>query len=137
MSWWAYVERVTGDDDGVTIAGKLQVNQSTVSRWRTSDTPGKVENVVALARAYGRPVLEALLAAEFLTEQEARVRPRAAPDYTQLTNDELLELVRARMREEGELGGDTAATTPPDIGPGGRKYPATVKKAARSKGVKK
>lgn len=143
VSWWDYVSRVTGGEEGVRIAAKMGVDQSTVSRWKTTNAPGKAENVAKLARAYDRPVLEAFVAADFLTEAEAKVRPAAAPDLTQLRNDELLKLVRARMREEGELGGDTAANTTPDAPRDGasgrtkkRTYPQPVKRAARGERAK-
>lgn len=135
MSWWKYVVGIAGTDAQVEIAKAVKLDQSTVSRWKTSDAPGKAENVAKLARAYKRPVLEAFVAAKFLTEEEAKVKPAAVPDLTRFTNDELLELVRARMREEGELGGDTAA-----IGPEGRiraTFATPVTRAARKGSVKK
>lgn len=100
MNWWSYVTRIAGTDNGKDIAKKVGVDQSTVSRWKTTGVPGKAENVAKLARAYNKPVLEAFVAAEFLSPAEAKVRPAPEPDFTQLTNDELLELVRARMRED-------------------------------------
>jgi transcriptional regulator with XRE-family HTH domain len=100
VSWREFLGKATQGDDQSVIAKRTAVDQSTVSRWVTTGRPGKVENVVKLARAYNVPVLQAFLAAGFLTEEEANVRPSAAPDYSQLTNDELLELVRARMRED-------------------------------------
>lgn len=118
MSWWEYVERLAGDDDQKTIAEKVGIDQSSISRWKSSG-PGKAENVAALARAYGRPVLEAFVVAGFLSAVEAKARPVAAPDFTKLTNDELLSLVRDRMTEEGggEHGNSSASTNPPGSGP--------------------
>lgn len=107
---------VAGGDDQTAIARKTGVDQSSVSRWKTSGRPGNVDNVAKLARGYGHPVLEAFVAAGFLTSAEAGERPSAAPDFSQLKNDELLELVRARMREEGEGVGDAAANSGDDSG---------------------
>jgi transcriptional regulator with XRE-family HTH domain len=110
VSWWKYVEQHKGDADQAQIAIWAGVAASTVSRWKTGKmTPGP-ETAVAFARARGIPVLGALVAAGFLSAEEAGERPAGLPDYSQLTNDELLELVRARMSEGGEHGGDTAAT---------------------------
>ncbi len=117
VSWWSYVEQHKGDADQAEIATWAGVNASTVSRWKTGKQAARPEAAVAFARARKRPVLEALVAAGFLTEKEARVRPAGTPDLSQLTNDELLELVRARMGERGEHGGDTAATKAPGSGP--------------------
>jgi hypothetical protein len=74
---------------------------------------------VRFARAVGDSPLLALTAAGFLTEAEAKVQPMAAPDFSQLSNDELLELVRSRMREEGggAHAGSAAPIDPPGSGP--------------------
>jgi hypothetical protein len=139
VSWWRYVEQHKGDADQAQIASWAGVNASTVSRWKTGKQAAGPEAAVAFARARRRPVLEALVAAGFLTEKEAKVRPAGTPDLSQLTNDELLKLVRARMEERGEHGGDTAATKDPGSGPdnvtpmtGAEKMQQSVRRAARS-----
>lgn len=106
--------RTMGDDDQQTAAAKSGVNASTVSRWlKYEDAGRRAESVISFARAYAVSPLKALVEAGLLEPAEARMRPAAAPDFTQLTNDELLELVRARMREEGEGHGRPAATNMP------------------------
>lgn len=134
MSWKQYVGRIAKGSSQVEIAAAAQVTGPTVSRWM-SEKQG-VDPIAAanFARAYKRPVLEAFVAAGFLTPAEAAVRPAGAPDFSQLTNDELLELVRTRMREEGEGHDRPAATNGPGSGPGtpGLKV---VKDAARDVGV--
>lgn len=110
MSWEAFVRDTIGTDQQKQAAEKAGIDQSAISRWLKTGKPGTAESVAAFARGYNRPVLEAFVAAGFLTEKEAKVRPAGRPDFSQLTNDELLELVRARMGEGGEHGGDTAAT---------------------------
>jgi transcriptional regulator with XRE-family HTH domain len=117
VSWWEYVERTAQTNRQRDISEKTGISADNVSRWKSGQTP-KPAIVAGFARAYGRPVLEAFVAAEFLTEEEAKVRPAGRPDYSQLTNDELLELVRARMSEGGEHGDHTAATKKPGSGPG-------------------
>lgn len=111
-----------GGDQQQEAAAKASLNPSTISRWLATGKPGEAANVAAFARGYDKPVLAAFVAAEFLTAKEAKARPAAAPDFTQLTNDELLELVRARMREEGEGHDRPAATNPPPDGPGNPLY---------------
>lgn len=100
MSWQSYVARTIGADQQKDAAEKAGLDQSAISRWLRSGKPGTAENVAAFARGYRRPVLEAFLAAGFITPAEAKQRPAAEPNLSQLTNDELLELVRTRMREE-------------------------------------
>ena len=89
--------QVVGDDQQNVVAQRTGVDQATISRWKKSDQPGRADNVAALARAYGRPVLEAFVAAGFLTAEEAKARPAAAPDYKKLSKRELLDLLSARM----------------------------------------
>lgn len=137
MSWWAYVTRTSGTDAPKSMTAVTGIDGPNFSRWKNGHIP-KVEMVVQFARAYGRPVLEAFVAAGFITPEEAKVRPAPAPDYSQLTNDELLELVRQRM---GDSDG-TATTEGPDgpapnvteIRPGRRSGPSRpVKKASRQR----
>lgn len=99
-----------GADQQKDAAEKASIDQSAISRWLKTGKPGRVETVRAFALGYDRPVLEAFIEAGFLTEKEAKARPAGRPDFSQLSNDELLELVRARINEGGEHGGNTAAT---------------------------
>lgn len=117
MSWSQYVRTHAGDDLNRVVAERTGVSEPNVSRWKNSGQTPRAEHVAAFARSYHRPVLEAFIAAGFLTPEEARARPAAAPDYSQLSNDELLKLVRERMREDGGSGGDTAAKTPAGLDP--------------------
>lgn len=95
MTWWEYVTRIAAGEEQAAIAKRAGVGQSMVSRWQTS-TP-RPENVATFARAYDRPVLEAFVAAGFLTPEEAGERPSAPPSLASLTDDELIDEVRRRM----------------------------------------
>lgn len=106
------------------------------SKWKAGHVP-KVEVVARFARAYNRPVLEAFVAAGFLTEAEAEVKPVGKPDFSRLTNDELLELVSSRIRQrgggrdaDGDAGGP-APMKPRGPQPPDRDYPRLVDQAAR------
>lgn len=118
MTWADYVKRHAGDDVNRVVAGKTGVTEPTVSRWKNGAQGVDATAAAAFARAYGRPVLEAFLAAGFLTPEEANARPTPAPDLSALTNDELLALVRERMSQGGGAHGTGAAPmNPPDSGP--------------------
>ena len=120
MSWWEYVKRTakTDADSPKAMSLRTGIDAPHFSKWKRGDAPGP-RLAAEFARGYDRPVLEAFVAAKFLTADEAKVRPAAAPDYTRLTNDELLELVRSRMRKEGgEAHGNAAPTKGPGSGPG-------------------
>lgn len=112
MSWAAYVKRISNGAQNNVIARAAGVDPATVSRWLTTDSPGHPSNVAAFARGYDRSVLEAFVAAGFLTEVEARQRPTAAPSLAQLTDDQLLDEVRTRMRR-----GDRRRPAPAAAGP--------------------
>lgn len=106
MNWGQYVRSHAGGDLNRVVASRAGVSEANVSRWKAGAQLPRAEHVAAFARAYGRPVLEAFIAAGYLTAEEANARPAAAPDYTQLTNRELIELVYARMREDSESDDD-------------------------------
>lgn len=77
LTWRDYVRQVIGDDRQVDVARKTGVDQTTISRWLNPD-PDKTRriserSVADFARGYGRPVLEAFVVAELLTEEEASV----------------------------------------------------------------
>lgn len=98
MSWGTYVTEHSGNDINRVVAAKIGVTEPNVSRWKRTDQVPRAETVAAFARAYGRPVLEAFVAAGFLTAREAKARPSAAVSLDQLSDDELLAEVRRRMR---------------------------------------
>ena len=100
MSWWEYVQRHAAGETQAAIAAAAGVTGPTVSRWSTGKQGVDPRAAAAFARAYRRPVLEAFVAAGFLTAEEAKARPSVEPDYSRLSNDELLRLVRSRMKEE-------------------------------------
>lgn len=112
MNWWEYAERVAQTDSPKAIATRTGIEGPNVSKWKSGTVP-RPQIVAQFARGYGRPVLEAFVAAGFLTAGEAKERPAAPPDFTRLSNDELLELVRSRMGET-----DTGRSTATDVPPG-------------------
>jgi transcriptional regulator with XRE-family HTH domain len=96
MSWSEYISLVAPRGQQKDIAAAAGVDGSTVSRWRSGLAP-KPENVAAFARAYDRPVLEAFVAAGFLTEEEAGQQPVGRPRLSELSTDELLHEIRERI----------------------------------------
>lgn len=102
MTWWAYVRKHVGDVQR-RAAEAAGVTPSAVSRWNSGGTPDPVA-VATFARTCGRPVLEAFVAAGFLTAEEAGERPSAPPSLQALDDEELLDEVRERMRRGGTNG---------------------------------
>ena len=103
MTWWQYVTSIAGGDTQTQISQKSGVTQSNVSRWRREKQGVDPTSVAAVARAYGRPVLEAFIAAGFLSEDEARAQVTITR-YEQPDDETLLDLLAARLRRDGEAG---------------------------------
>lgn len=97
MQWMDYVTEVAKGETQASIGLRIGVSGATVSRWGTFAP--KPETVVAFARAYGRPVLEAFIAAGFLTAEDAGERPIGRPDISQFDLDELLAEIRKKFVE--------------------------------------
>src|ERR1700712_5474402 len=78
-SWWAYVIKVAGNDSMATIKKRTGIAQTTLPRWQRGTRGIDAHDVVAFARAYERPPLEALVIAGFLTPDEAAAFDKPAP----------------------------------------------------------
>jgi transcriptional regulator with XRE-family HTH domain len=95
VRWWNYVSQVAGATATPSeIARKVGLTPSSVTRWQIS-TP-KPETAAAFARAYGRPVIEALIAAGVVSAEEAGVREVAA-NLSSVPIDDLLAEIRRRV----------------------------------------
>ncbi|WP_158685484.1 helix-turn-helix domain-containing protein [Microbacterium halophytorum] len=71
--WWAYVQQTVGDVTAKEAADRMGVDKSNFTRWKQGGKPA-VEFVLRFARSYGRPVIEALTEAEYITDSEAALR---------------------------------------------------------------
>ena len=70
-SFWDYVLRVAGTEtQSRDIAALIGVDPSAISRWKRGESP-RLSSVIAFARAYKRPVVEALIAAGYLDLSDA------------------------------------------------------------------
>lgn len=88
------MERISAGISQEAIGEKVGMSQSAVGRWKMSSP--KPEGVAAFARAFNRPVLEAFVAAGFLTDEDARLTQVPA-DLTAVESDLLLEEIRRRL----------------------------------------
>lgn len=98
--WADYVRDITHGDNGLAIQARSGVHQSTISRWYSDTNPQRPSAVavVAIARAYGANVVESLVAAGFVSDDEAKLR-EARPS---LRGVETSELMRELARRTGE-----------------------------------
>jgi hypothetical protein len=95
VTWWEYVQRIAGTASPSEISRRTGIGQSSVGRWGSSSP--KPESVAAFARAYERPVLEAFVAAGFLTEEEAGTS-EIPMDLTYVPGEVLLEELKRRLK---------------------------------------
>lgn len=86
MDWWTYVQRTAGQASAREISRRTGIGQTSVNRWQHASP--KPENVATFARTYQRPILEAFVAAGFLTEEEAQTEVPA--DVKSLPTDDLV-----------------------------------------------
>lgn len=102
-TWWRYVVTVTGDVSQKEIANATGIDQSSISRWQRGTSTPRAEAVVALARAYGRSPVEALVAAGYLSSSEVGVveLTTLTGDLTGVSVDSLLNELRRRVLAAG------------------------------------
>lgn len=86
--WWKFVQDLIGQDTYRDAARKAGFDQSAFSRWKRGAVADPAF-VLKLARAYNTNVLNALVEAEFITEEEAQLKevsastdPRTIPHET-------------------------------------------------------
>ncbi|WP_159600269.1 hypothetical protein [Agromyces humi] len=89
-SWAEYVYTALGVDAADAVAAVHGLDRELVADWLRGAAP-RAEDVVLFARAFGLDVVDALVAAEVITAQEARPR-LALSEYSEL--DLTLELHR-------------------------------------------
>lgn len=93
--------RVTGHALQNDVADAMGVDQSSVSRWRKGSRPS-YEMAVALARAYSRSPIEALIAAGYVDAAELDLPIEVNSSLTDISADALLAEVARRLAVVGE-----------------------------------
>ena len=111
MNWWAYVQAHSLNATHAKIAEAVGITAPSVSRWGKGSNPDPAQ-AAAFARAYNRPVLEAFIAAGFLSPEEAGEKPSAPPSLASLGDDELIAEVVRRMRRGGRDDRPPMSRTP-------------------------
>ena len=96
--WTSYVRRVASGLGQLEIAAKTGLAQTNIGRWlRSEPVIPKAESVVAFARAFNEPPIEALVAAGYITAEEAGAKARKSKtplrEYSEV---ELLEEMLSR-----------------------------------------
>jgi transcriptional regulator with XRE-family HTH domain len=106
MGWREYVAKVSRGDKQSEVARKTGIDQTTISRWLSSSSARSERRISsqavrAFAHGYNRPVLEAFVAADFLTPEEAGLQidvdALRSTDLSEVDADELVRELRRRM----------------------------------------
>ncbi|PLV98781.1 hypothetical protein BRL53_09130 [Corynebacterium ulcerans] len=106
--WWDYITEIIGDSTYSQAATKAGFDKSAFTRWKKG-ARADPDFVVKIARAYNANVLEALVAAEFITEAEAKLREIKVGGIalSDASNQQLLdEIIRRSDPEANLLFGD-------------------------------
>jgi hypothetical protein len=116
VTWLEYVRKWSKRAADSDVAQPLGLANSTVGRWgRSGPSPAAVR---AFAVHYDRPVLEAFLAAGFLTESQASEHVVSA-DLRSLSDEDLIREVQSRMkgaRDAAEEAAGAGQQESPSIG---------------------
>lgn len=109
MTWWEYVRHVAGTDVQTAIADRTGIAQATVSRWKLRRQAVDATNAVIVARAFGRPAVEALVVAGFLKPEDVDAQVTITR-HEDPSDEQLLELLRRRLQRDHEVTRDDDAT---------------------------
>lgn len=106
--WWDYITEIIGDSTYSHAATKAGIDKSAFTRWKKG-ARADPDFVVKIARAYNANVLEALVAAEFITEAEAKLQEIKVGGITlnDASNQQLLDEIMRRLDSEANrISGD-------------------------------
>lgn len=98
VDWYEYVRRWAAGTSNEKVAANIGVTGATVGRWKLRAPNPR--DVSAFCRYYDRPVLEGMIAAGFLTEEEAG-QPLNSLAVGHLTDDELVAEIARRLGVSG------------------------------------
>lgn len=99
-----WLRLVAPDATNGAIATRAGLTRSTLNR-QVEQGGLKPDVVVAVARAYHKPVLEALVACGFITEQEAQLKERMGLEeaLASATDEQLLRAILDRVGADGQI----------------------------------
>lgn len=97
-TWPEYVRRIAGGMKQEQISEVTGISQTSISAWlRGAPTTPKAESVIAFARGFSQPAVEALAAAGYLDAVEAAATVRTP--LSEYSRSELLEELLRRFPE--------------------------------------
>lgn len=112
--WLTWIREISGGANNRQIALKIGIAPSTVGRWQ--NYPPKIDAVADLARAYGAPITDGLLAAGYVKPGELSA-PRVERNLGRFSASELLaELAQRVTNNDQYLSEHQPITSPADYG---------------------
>ena len=96
MNSIAWMRGTVGDDTRNAVADRAGIVQSTLNRQIDKGVL-RPETVVAIARAYGAPVLPGLVACGLITEREAAIKARSDSIQEALAKADDADLIRTAL----------------------------------------
>ena len=118
MQHTEWLSKITGTDTTNAIATKANIYTATLSKQikRARLSP---EIVIAIARAYQAPTLDALVSCGYLTETEAALKDRfgLAEALRDATDEQLLRELLRRVDTDGKLNHPTLTAPLDDTHP--------------------
>lgn len=114
------------------LVRRSNVDRSGLQRWKAGALRPSVENARALADACNRPILELLVAADYLTPDEARQRTDVQVAPESLTHEQLAAEVLRRMKSSA--GADQPRLTRAEIEANPDRYEVIDLDNARGRG---
>ena len=96
-SWPEYLRRISGGQTQAQIAERIGIGRLSVCNWLHGKTRPKAETVIAVARVYGRPPIEALLAANYLRSAEVGQPVEVRTSPREISAADLAAEVRRRL----------------------------------------
>ncbi|MDQ0377911.1 helix-turn-helix domain-containing protein [Amycolatopsis thermophila] len=97
-TWSSYVQTLLDERgwSGVDFEKHSGISRTRLVDWRKGSVPSP-DIVRKVAETAGKPVIQAYVAAGYLTAEEAHQRAAAPIDLSRLTDDQLLAEIRRRM----------------------------------------
>ena len=96
-TWPEYLRRISAGETQGQIAERIGIGRLSVCHWLHGKTRPTAETAIAVARAYDRPPIEALLASGYVHADEVRLPIEMRSSPAALSAEELVAEVRRRL----------------------------------------
>lgn len=112
-TWITWIRDISDNASDRQVAQKIDIAPSTIGRWR--EYPPKADVIVKLARAYGAPVADGLLASGYVTAGDLR-EPRVERNLGRFSASELITELAHRVTDDEQQVAQGPVTSPHDYG---------------------